>query len=255
MVLACRNLEKGLEARNEIIALTNNTRVEVMELDLASFVSIHAFADKFIHQYGKLDVLINNAGLMKASRAETADGLELVMGVNHFGTFLLTMLLLDVLKASAPSRIITVSSAAHEYANFDMNNLQSTGDYHPGYAYGNSKLANILFTYELARRLQGTGVTANCLHPGVVDSDFYNHPESEEEKMRYESMRPSMISVEEGAFTSVYLASSSEIEGITGKYFVQGKMALSSEVSYDVQLAKELWDISLKLVPLDGFTN
>ncbi|BBB92484.1 MAG TPA: SDR family oxidoreductase [Methylomusa anaerophila] len=250
LILACRNQEKGQDARMEIIASTKNANIEVMKLDLASFTSIHAFADEFNGRYEKLDVLINNAGIMQGRGAKTADGLELVMGTNHFGHFLLTMLLFDVLRKSAPSRIVIISSMAHEYANFDANDLQTFID-NPLYSYGNSKLANILFTYELARKLQGTGVTANCLHPGVIDSEFYSHAENEEERLRYEAMKPHMISPEEGALTSVYLASSPEVEGVTGKYFVQCKEASSTPMSYDVQLAKKLWDLSMKVVSLD----
>lgn len=250
LILACRDPEKGQSVREEIVANTKNTNIGVMNLDLASFASIHAFADEFTSRYEKLNVLINNAGIIKGRGTKTADCLEPVMGTNHFGHFLLTMLLLDVLKKSAPARIITVSSMAHEYANFDVNDLQTFID-NPVYSYGNSKLANILFTYELSRKLQGTGVTANCLHPGMVDSEFYSHTESEEERLRYEAMKPNMISAEEGALTSVYLASSLEVEGVTGKYFVQCKEASSTPMSYDVQLAQKLWDLSLKVVSLD----
>ncbi|ASA23444.1 SDR family oxidoreductase [Paenibacillus donghaensis] len=250
LVLACRDIQKANEAREEIIANTGNTRIETMSLDLASFTSIRTFATEFNKRYESLDVLINNAGLMKGSRFETEDGLELTMGVNHFGTFLLTMLLLDRLKESAPSRIITVSSNAHEYGTIDFDDLQSTKNFE-GRAYANSKLANILFTYELARKLQSTGVTANCLHPGMVQSSFYDHPESIEEKERYDLLRPNMISVEEGALTSIYLASSPVLEGVTGKYFDKCKEASSSALSYDIQTAKRLWETSLRVVSLD----
>lgn len=252
LVLACRDLTKGYAARDEIVASTNNTRIEVMELDLASLASVRLFAEEFKKRYTQLDILINNAGLMKGSRAETRDGLELLMGVNHFGPFLLTLLLLDLLKQSAPSRIINVSSDAHQYADLDLTDLQSTREYHPGKAYGNSKLANILFTYELSRRLQGSGVTANVLHPGMVQSTFYDRTENEAEKARYDALRERMISVQEGALTSVYLASSPEVEGVSGKYFYNCQEINSSPISYDIQLAQQLWDISLEVVSADS---
>ena len=173
--MACRDLKKCEQARKEIALGIKNTKLHCRELDLASFTSIKNFAERFKVEQKKLDVLINNAGVMRCPRQLTNEGFEMQIGVNHLGHFLLTNLLLDTLKASAPSRIVNVSSIAHTRGSIDTADLNSEKDYDPKKAYEQSKLANILFTRELSKRLENTGVTVNSLHPGIVggNSIFY----------------------------------------------------------------------------------
>ncbi len=194
-------------------------------------------ADNVLKRYKKLDVLVNNAGVYMRHRELTEDGFETTFQVNHLAHFLLTHLLLDLLKRSAPSRIINVSSMAHSNSKPDFDNLQAEKKFSAYGAYSLSKLANILFTYELANRLQGTGVTVNCLHPGVIATKLL--------RAGFGSFGGS--SVQNGAQTIVYLARSPEGGKVTGKYFVWSKAVESSPVTHDRKLQKELWDISGKL--------
>uniref|UniRef100_A0A0K8U2X9 Retinol dehydrogenase 13 n=2 Tax=Bactrocera latifrons TaxID=174628 RepID=A0A0K8U2X9_BACLA len=173
--MACRDMQKCEEARDEIVLETHNKRIYCRKCDLASMDSIRKFVESFKKEQVKLDILINNAGVMRCPRSLTKDGFEMQLGVNHMGHFLLTNLLLDLLKKSAPSRIVTVSSLAHTRGEINIADLNSDKSYDPGRAYNQSKLANILFTRELAKRLEGTGVSANALHPGVVDTELFRH--------------------------------------------------------------------------------
>lgn len=175
VIMACRNLEKADAVRCMIVKKTKNPNIKVMHLDLASFKSIRSFAQTFLEEESRLDVLINNAGVMGMKRCLTEDGLEMQMGVNHFGHFLLTLLLIDRLKESKPSRIVTVSSCAHTFISFNKDDLNSEKSYNRFYAYARSKLANVLFSTELASRLMDSGVTVNALHPGVVHTDIIRH--------------------------------------------------------------------------------
>ncbi|SFJ31882.1 NAD(P)-dependent dehydrogenase, short-chain alcohol dehydrogenase family [Paenibacillus sp. UNC496MF] len=243
VILACRDIAKGEAARREIVSDTGNDRIDVLLVDLASFASIRAFAAEVTRRYDKLDVLINNAGIMMDKRTSTSDGLETIMGVNHFGTFLLTGLLRDLLKASGRSRIITVSSMAHKMYKLNMDDLNNKQSYLASRAYGQSKLANILFTYELARRLNASETTANCLHPGIVRTSFAKRLTGLE-RLSFAALRPFMIPAEQGAATSVFLASSPNVEGVTGRYFVRCKEAPSSKRSHDRALAHRLWEES-----------
>jgi len=256
VVLACRNPDKAEAVRRDIVASTGNERVEAMPLDLASFASIRRFAESFARRYDRLNVLVNNAGLMAKKRTVTEDGLETVMGVNHFGTFLLTVSLLGPLKEAGRARIVTVSSEAHRIARIRFDDLQSErGRYRPFQVYAQSKLANILFTYELARRLHGTGVTANCLHPGVVRSSFFRPYAGRMERLFLAAAGWWMASPEKGAETSVYLASSPEVEGVTGKYFVRCRERRSSAASYDAAAAARLWELSERVTGKTKETN
>ncbi|MBW5445765.1 SDR family NAD(P)-dependent oxidoreductase [Cohnella sp. CFH 77786] len=243
LILACRNTGKGEAVRREIAKQSGNERLEVMELDLASFTSIRKFAESVNKKYDRLHVLINNAGTMANKRTETEDGLELTIGVNHFGTFLLTGLLTGLLKESGNARIVTVSSIAHRFSRIRLDDLHSKRRYLPSLAYGQSKLANLLFNYELSRRLNGTGVTANCLHPGFVNTPFTQQLTGLE-KWVNSMLNPLLIPVDKGAATSVYLASSPEVEGVTGKYFARCREARASKTAYDASLARRLWEIS-----------
>jgi len=247
VVMLSRDPAKGERARQEVIRVSKNNQVDLMQCDLASMASIRRFAGEFIARYHHLDVLINNAGIFTETRKETEDGFEYQIGVNHLGHFLLTHLLLDLLKKSSPSRIINVSSGAHYGGKIDLNDLQLRNKYSGWKAYAQSKLANILFTYELAHRLTGTGITVNCLHPGFVNTRFAFNRESEKPNWMMKLMKPFTIQPTEGAETSVYLAASPEVEGVTGKYFTKRKEKASSRASYDLVVAEKLWNISAVL--------
>ena len=251
VVVAARNRAKGEAALAEITSRSGSDRVELADLDLASTASIHAFADAFLASHDRLDVLLNNAGLTMRKRAETADGFEMVFGVNHLGHFLLTSLLRDRLVASAPSRVITVASEAHRYARrgLDFDDLMSTKRYRPFLTYARSKLANILFTRELARRLDDTGVTANALHPGFVASNFAREGDTGAlGNLAMIAGRPFAISSAKGARTSVFLASSPDVDGVTGQYFAKSTLAKASAAADDDEAAHRLWSVSEELV-------
>jgi NAD(P)-dependent dehydrogenase (short-subunit alcohol dehydrogenase family) len=251
VVVAARNRAKGEAALAEITSRSGHDTVELADLDLASTVSIRAFAEKFLANHDRLDVLLNNAGLTLRTRRETADGFETVFGVNHLGHFLLTALLHDRLVASAPARVVTVASDAHRFARggLDFDDLMATKRYRPFAVYSRSKLANILFTRELARRLDGTGVTANSLHPGFVASNFAR--EGDTGALGNFAMvvgRPFAVSSAKGAQTSVYLCSSPDVEGVTGQYFAKSALATTSAAGEDDEAARRLWAVSEQLL-------
>ena len=231
-----RSPKKSADIVDRIKSQTGNTKVDYLLSDLSSFNEIRRLAKEFKTRFARLDILINNAGGLFMKRQTTVDGIEMTFALNHLAYFLLTNLLLDMLKANAPARIVNVSSMAHQGARLDFGNLLV-----PGWdGYKRSKLANLLFTYELARRLEGTGITANALHPGLVASNFgMNNPGL------FRLLKPLMnlfsITNEQGAQTSIYLASSSEIDGVSGKYFVKCRPVPSSEASYDKASATRLW--------------
>lgn len=247
VVMVSRDLVKGEKARQEVIRVSKNNQIDLMQCDLASMVSIRKFASEFIAKYPRLDVLINNAGIFADKRMETADGFEYQIGVNHLGPFLLTQLLLDLLKKSAPARIINVSSGAHVGGKIDFDDLNLQHKYSAWKSYSQSKLANVLCTYELAHRLSGTGVTVNCLHPGFVNTRFAFNRESEKPNWMIKLMKPFTIQPAEGAETSVYLAASPEVDAVTGKYFAKRKEKASSKASYDLVVAEKLWNLSMAL--------
>lgn len=244
VVMMSRDTGKGELARQDVMRISKNSNVDLVQCDLASMDSIRKFADEFLSKYSRLDVLINNAGIYTSKRMETADGFEYQIGVNHLGHFLLTHLLLDLLKKSSPARIINVSSGAHFGGKIDLNDLHIQHRYSGWKAYAQSKLANILFTYELAHRLAGSGVTANCLHPGFVNTRFAFNRDTEKPHPMVRLGKPFAIQASEGAATIVYLAASPQVEGITGKYFAKRKERSSSRASYDLILAEKLWNIS-----------
>jgi len=252
VVITARNEERGRAARQEIADRSGSSSVEVMPLDLASFRSIRSFAADFLGRFDQLDVLVNNAGLIHRRRTETEDGFETTFGVNHLGHFLLTDLLLDRLRASAPARVVVVSSDAHKGARqgLDFDDLQSERRYRWGKAYSKSKLANIYFARELARRLDGSGVTANALHPGFVRSEFGRGGDLGPVYgfgIRYVA-GPFAISPEKGARTSIYLASSPEVEGATGGYYYRCQAKKPSQQAQDEDAARRLWGASEKLI-------
>jgi NAD(P)-dependent dehydrogenase (short-subunit alcohol dehydrogenase family) len=252
VVMVCRNQVKGVEVQNEIKEKSGNDAVELMLAELSSQEAIRQLAENFQQHYKQLHVLINNAGGVNLSRRKTVDGLEMTFAVNYLAPFLLTNLLLDKLKASAPARIVNVSSESHQSGYIKMDDLELEKGYRLMRAYGQSKLALVLFTYELARRLQGTGVTANCLHPGFVATNIGQNGVGSVGRSIVKLIFSRLgISPEEGAKTSIYLASSPEIEGITGKYFVKSIPVRSAPISYDETLQRQLWEASAKLVNLN----
>ena len=248
VVMVCRDRERGLSALEEIKSKSGNQSIELMICDFASQAQIRKLAEEFKQKHNRLDALINNAGLVLTHRAVTEDGLETTFAVNHLGYFLLTNLLLDLIKQSAPSRIINVASTAHRSATIDFNDLQGERSYGTMRAYGQSKLANILFTYELARRLEGSGVTVNCLHPGIIGTNIFRAAPgilSVAAKLIFKSPK-------KGAETSLYLATSPEVAQVTGKYFDDKKVDSSSPESYDKAVAERLWQVSEQMTKLQA---
>jgi NAD(P)-dependent dehydrogenase (short-subunit alcohol dehydrogenase family) len=221
--------------------------VDGFAADLSVRAGVRRLAAQVLDTYPRLDVLVNNVGGFWAHRHVTADGLERTFALNHLAPFLLTGLLLDRLTASAPARIITVSSGAHAQGRIDFDDLQGERDYSGQRAYSQSKLANVMFTYELARRLDGTGVTATVLHPGVVRTSFGAEDQAAYLAVMIGVARLFMKSPAQGAGTPVYLASSPQVQGITGRYYVSRKPRTSSKASYDTTAAARLWQVSADL--------
>lgn len=251
VVMVCRNRNRGEAAMDEIKAQSGNESVELMIADLASQKSIRQLVKDFTDKYQQLHVLINNAGVAKANRTLTVDGIETTFAINYLALFLLTNLLLDALKASTPARIVNVSSMVHKWGAIDFDNLQGEKRYDMDKAYNQSKLAIVLFTYELARRLQGTGVTVNSLEPGLVATDFGREYTGFKRLMTTKIWRSFVKSPEKGAETSIYLASSLEVEGITGKHFTNKKATKSSKRSHDESVWQRLWQVSEELTELN----
>jgi NAD(P)-dependent dehydrogenase (short-subunit alcohol dehydrogenase family) len=249
VVLACRSAERGDAARLDIIKASNNESVSLALVDLANFASVRSFANDFRRNFSRLDVLVNNAGIYSSKRVVTVDGFESTFAINHLGHFLLTNLLLELLKASAPSRIVNVSSEAQRSGHINFDDLQGERRYFGWKSYSQSKLANVLFTYELARRLKGTGVSVNCVHPGTVRTNF-GRKNGGLLGVAVKVFAPFMLSAEEGAKTVVWLASSPELTGVTGRYFAKQSELKSSRESYDLEVANQLWEVSSELVGL-----
>lgn len=241
-----RNPEKCAATAARIETATGN-RPEFLLADLSSQAGVGRLAEAFKEQHGRLDVLVNNAGAIFLSRRTSADGLEMTFALNHLAYFLLANLLLDPLQAGTRPRIINVSSAAHDRAGIDVTDLADPVRYSGFQAYAQSKLANLLFTYELARRLDGTGVTVNAMHPGLVGTGLLSS-NGLRGRAGGALMRVLGRSAKRGARTIVYLATSPEVEGITGRYFVDEQAVASSPASYNEPLAAELWALSAGLV-------
>jgi retinol dehydrogenase 12 len=217
--------------------------------DLSSQVEVRGLAKEFLSRYDRLDILVNNAGIFLTNKKMTIDNIEYTLAVNHLAPFLLTNLLIDKLKASAPSRVITTSSTAHKAGHIDFDDIQFEKRRYSGIAaYSQSKLANILFTREFARRLAGMQVTANCFHPGAVRTKLVQGDSIY--GVVWKAAGPFFISPEKGADTAVYLASSDEVAGMTGGYYVKRRQEKSSEVSYGEETAKKLWKLSERLTGL-----
>ena len=250
VIISGRSAAKAERVVDEIKLATGNQSVSALVADLALQEDVRRLAQEFAARHSRLDVLINNAGAVFLKRYETPDGLEMTFAVNHLSHFLLTNLLLDRLLAAAPARIINVSSAAHMLGRIDFADLQRKRSYWGMGAYGGSKLANILFTRELARRLDAAGVTANALHPGAVNTGFLlNNPGVV--SRAYKVVEPLLtVAPEKGAETTVYLASSPQVEGVSGGYFAKCKPARTSRAAGDAGLARRLWDVSAELTGL-----
>src|SRR5256712_5379756 len=248
VVMACRSATRGEAARQDIVRDSGNSKVYLEIVDLASEDSTRSFAEEFQRKYPRLDVLINNAGVYTPHREVTPDGLERTFEVNYLSGFLLTHLLLDLLKTSAPSRIVNVSSSAHAGGTIHFDDLQGDRRYGGFGAYGQSKLAQILFTQELARRLEGTRVTVNACHPGVIRTNLGMGGSSV--VVRFVKMF--LKSPEKGAETPIYLATSPEVEGISGKYFVRNQMLAPSARAQDPAVARRLFEVSMELAHLSA---
>ena len=251
VALVGRDEARARAAVEAIRQQTGNSEVDYLLADFSSQAAIRGLAEAFRRRYGALHVLVNNAGVICWNRQETVDKLEMTFAVNHLAPFLLTNLLLDSLRASAPARVVTVASDAHTGATIPFDDLQQTqGNYQWLRVYGQSKLANIMFTYALARWLASSGVTANALHPGVVATRIYR---SQNRLFNFAAMRVMPVfalSPEKGARTSVYLASSPEVATISGQYFVKCKPKRSWKTSYDEEAQERLWAISEQLTGL-----
>ena len=246
MILICRDRARGEAIADELARSTTNQGVELMLADLSSQAEIRGVAGDLLAKTGPIHLLINNAGVVNLRRELSVDGIEMVFAVNHLAYFLLTNLLLPRLRESAPARIVNVASDAHRFTAMNFDDLGGERSYRSLRIYGQSKLANILFTYELARRLRGSGVTANCLHPGGVATGLGKN-NGWWARVLTRALSPFIRTPERGAETSIHLATSPEVEGVSGKYFVNREDSPSSKASYDRATAERLWQLSESL--------
>lgn len=244
--IVSRDERRGQSAVATIRERSGNSSVALFVADFSSQASIRDLASRVTAELPRIHVLVNNAGLTIGERVTTVDGLETTFAVNHLGYFLLTGLLVDTLKASAPSRIVSVASQAHLRGSMHWDDLQGERGYNGWTAYCQSKLANVLFNVELARRLEGSGVTANCLHPGVVATNFAAKGPAIIHWV-FKLARPFLTTPADGAKTTIYLASSDEVEGVSGEYFDKCRIAPTSAEARDPEAAKRLWAISEEL--------
>ncbi len=249
VVMVCRNRERGEPALAEIKAQSGNDTVELMTADFESQRQIRDLAETYQRTHDRLDVLVNNAGLYLSKRHETEDGVEATWAVNHLAPFLLTNLLLEVIKASAPARIVTVASDAHRAGTLDFEDLEMKEKYRWIAAYAQSKLANVVFTYELARRLEGSGVTATCMHPGTVATGIWNRNKNVLNAF-LRLFKPVYMNPKKSAEAVVRLAVAPDVEGVTGKYFDRMNKARPSADAYDEEIAARLWQVSAERVGL-----
>ena len=249
MILVGRNTQKCERTVQRIKAATGNTAIEFACADLSAQGEVRRLAAGIAAAHDRIDVLVNNAGAIYAKRRLSADGIEMTFALNHLSYFLLTDLLLDRLRAAPRGRIVNVASNAHVRAQLDFDDLQNERPYKAQVAYGRSKLANLYFSFELARRLDGTSITANALHPGFVRTGIgHDNGLVFSTAVRLYQLLGGAIDVEKGADTSIYLASSPDVDRLTGRYFVERRDTPSSDVSYDEDAARRLWDISVEMV-------
>ncbi len=250
-VLVGRDLQKGKATVERITLLTSNPQVAFLQADLASLAQVRAMANQFKQRYGCLHVLVNNAGTLLGKRQESVDGIEMTFALNHLCPFLLTNLMLDVLRDSAPARVVNVSSAVHAWAHLDLDDLQSRKGYAAMTVYNRSKLANLMFSYALSRRLEGTGVTVNAVGLGLTRSSLYRRQNIG--LLMSLAMKPMTLaapSAEKATETVVYLATSPDAAGVRGKYFANQEAVPSSSDSYDLVVGEQLWKISAELTGL-----
>lgn len=250
VVMVCRSAERGEAARADIQAESGSDAVDLLLADLSVQADIRDLAATFRAEYDRLDVLVNNAGLYLADRQLSADGIEMTFAVNHLAPFLLTNLLLDDLRASAPARIVNVNSESHRGARLRFGNLEMEDDYQWIKAYGKSKLANLLFTFELARRLEGTGVTVNALHPGVVGTRIWNH-NSNVISLLMRLVKPFLMSPSKSAQHVVRLAADPALAGVSGQYFDKDEERRAADEAYDQDAAQRLWQVSAAMTGLE----
>lgn len=248
VIMVARSQARGEAALADVRQASGSDQVQLLLADLSSMAAIRELAATVQANYGRLDVLVNNAGAIFNDRQVSVDGYEMTFALNHLSYFLLTNLLLDLLKASAPARIVSVASGAHVGAKIHFDDIMLAKKYRSFEAYGQSKLANIMFTYELARRLAGSGVTANALHPGGVATQFAIGQGLM--GIIFRLIRPFLLTPEQGAQTQIYLASAPEVEGVSGQYFAKKKPVQSSKISYDTAVAQHLWQLSEELTGL-----
>jgi retinol dehydrogenase-12 len=254
VVVVARNPERGTATVSRITQKTGSAKVELLMADLSVQAQVHQLAEALQHRFARLDVLVNNAGALFSKRLLSADGIEMTFALNHLGYFLLTNLLLDALKASAAARIVNVSSGAHQRGTIDFADFQGERRYGGWRAYCQSKLANLLFTYELARRLEGTEVSVNAMHPGFVATGFGRNNRGIV-ALFIRLAQLAALSPEQGAETLIYLATSPEVEGVTGKYFVNKQAVPSSRESYDQAVTQRLWQLSADLTGMAADTT
>jgi NAD(P)-dependent dehydrogenase (short-subunit alcohol dehydrogenase family) len=250
-----RDLARAEQAAADIRAASGNPAVDVFAADMTSQAEVRRLAAAVLDAYPRLDVLVNNVGGFWAHRHLTADGLERTFALNHLAPFLLTNLLLDRLMASAPARVVTVSSGEQARGRIDFDDLQGARDYSGQRAYSQSKLANVMFSNELGRRLESTGVTANSLHPGVVRTNFGAEDQAGFFAVISGVVRPFLKTPAQGAQTSIYLASSPDVEGVTGQFFADRKPKSANRVAYDTGMTARLWQVSADLVGLTAATH
>jgi len=251
VVMAVRNMERGEIVQEEIVEETGNKSVSVMVCDLASRDSIKRFTEEFKAEFDRLDVLINNAGAVFARRRLSVDGIESSMAVNYIGPFLLTRELLSLLEASAPSRIVNVSSGLSGNAEFDFDDLQRETGYKGMQAYAGSKLMLTTYTLELARRLEGTGITANVVEPGFVATNLGRNSGSLLNSVMFTLVRPMQITPEKAAENTVYAAASPDLEGVTGKVFSKKQEKETPPITHDGEARRRLWEEALRLLGID----
>lgn len=250
VVMVVRNPERGEMVRTEMINETGNRAIDLMICDLSSMDWIRRFTKDFRAKYDRLSVLINNAGAYFSKRQVTIDGFERTLAVNYLAPFLLTYELLPLLKSSAPSRVVNIGSGTERSGKIDFDDLQSERHYSAMSAYANAKLMVTVYTYELARRLEGTGVTVNVVEPGFVATNLGRNSGSRLISLAFSMARPLQISAKKGAETSLYLASAPGVEGVSGKCFSKLKQTTTARVSYDQQIQRQLWDATMEMLGL-----